>query len=122
MAIIVADDEEAIREVVGRCLEEAGHTVSYAATGDQVVKLLAKQHCDLVVADVLMPNGDGLDVIFAVKRTYPDTRVLAISGGGKYMVAPECLRIAKGVGADAVLLKPFGRLQLLAATDTAMRA
>jgi CheY-like chemotaxis protein len=120
LAIIVADDVAEILQLVGRCLEEAGHKVSYASSGSEVIRLLAKQPCDLVVVDVLMPDGDGLDVVFAIKRSYTSTRVLAISGGGKYMVAAECLRIAKGVGADGVLLKPFNRQQLLEALDAVM--
>ena len=121
LAIIVADDVEEILHLVGRCLEGAGHVVSYASTGREVIRLLSKQPCDAVVADVLMPDGDGLDVIFAVKRAHPTTRLLAISGGGKYMVAAECLRVAKGVGADAVLLKPFNCDQLLAAVEAMMK-
>jgi CheY-like chemotaxis protein len=120
LAIIVADDVAEILQLVGQCLEEVGHTVSYASTGSEVIRLLARQACDLAIVDVLMPDGDGLDVIFAVKRSYPLTRVLAISGGGKYMVAAECLRVAKGVGADGVLLKPFGRQQLLETIDVVM--
>src|SRR4051794_25557774 len=92
LAIIVADDVVEILQLLGQCLEEAGHTVSYASSGSEVIRLLGRQPCDLAVVDVLMPDGDGLDVIFAVKRSYPLARVLAISGGGKYMVAAECLR------------------------------
>lgn len=120
LAIIVADDVEEIVRLVGECLEGYGHVVSYASSGSEVIRLLGQQPCDLIVADVLMPDGDGLDIIFAVKRSYRSTKVLAISGGGRYMVAPECLRIAKGVGADGMLLKPFNRDQLLAAVETVM--
>jgi CheY-like chemotaxis protein len=121
LAIIVADDVEEMLHLMGRCLEEAGHSVSYASTGSEVIRLLARQPCDLALVDVLMPDGDGLDVIFAVKRSHPGTRALAISGGGKYMVAAECLRVAKGVGADGVLLKPFTRQQLLDAIEWVMK-
>jgi two-component system cell cycle response regulator CpdR len=122
LAVIVADDVEEILHLVGRCLEDVGHVVSYATTGAEVIRLLGKQPCDLAIVDVLMPDGDGLDVIFAVKRSHPGTRVLAISGGGKYMVAAECLRVARGVGADGVLLKPFGRQQLLDAIESVMNS
>lgn len=120
LAIIVADDVAEILRLVGQFLEGLGHTISYASSGTEVIRLLARQACDLAIVDVLMPDGDGLDVVFAVKRSYPSTRVLAISGGGKYMVAGECLRVAKGVGAEGILLKPFNRAQLLAAIDAVM--
>ncbi|MBI4625853.1 MAG: response regulator [Verrucomicrobia bacterium] len=122
LAIIVADDVEGILHLVQQYLEGAGHTVACATTGHEVIRLLAKQHFDLVITDVLMPDGDGLDVIVAAKRNFSSTRILAISGGGKYMVAGDCLRIAKGVGAHGLLLKPFSREQLLAAIEQVIRA
>jgi CheY-like chemotaxis protein len=121
LAIIVADDVEEIQFLVRQYLEEAGHTVACASTGHEVIRLLGKQHFDLVITDVLMPDGDGLDVIVAAKRNFSGTRILAISGGGKYMVAGECLRIAKGVGAHGLLLKPFNRQQLLVAIEQVTR-
>lgn len=121
LAIIVADDVEEIVRLLQQYLEDAGHTVACVSTGHEVIRLLRKQHFDLVITDVLMPDGDGLDVIVATKRDYSRTRVLAISGGGKYMVAGDCLRIAKGVGAHGLLLKPFNRQQLLAAVEQVTR-
>ena len=56
-------------------------------------------------------------MITEAKRTHPDVRVLAISGGGKHFPAFDCLRFAKGLGAHAVLLKPFNREQLLTAVN-----
>ncbi len=121
LSIIVADDVEEIQQLVSTCLTTAGHHVTCAGSGSEVIRLLAKQQCDLVIADVLMPDGDGLDIIFAVKRENLPTRILTISGGGKYMVAAECLRISQGVGADRVLLKPFNCTQLLEAVEAVMR-
>lgn len=121
LSIIVADDVDEILELVSEYLAGGGHEVERASTGHDVLRLLSKRHYDLVITDVLMPDGDGLDVVVAARRNYPATRVLAISGGGKYMVAGECLRIAKGVGAHGLLLKPFTRQQLLAAVAQVLR-
>lgn len=121
LAIIVADDVEEIVRLLQQYLEDAGHKVACVSTGHEVIRLLRQQHFDLVITDVLMPDGDGLDVIVAAKRDYSGTRVLAISGGGKYMVARDCLRIAKGVGAHGLLLKPFNRQQLLSAVEQVTR-
>jgi len=120
LAIIVADDVEEIRDLLKSWLEDLGHDVECAASGWEVVRLAKKRVFDLVITDVLMPDGDGLDVITALRKTRAEPRVLAISGGGKYMLAANCLRIAKGVGADEVLLKPFKREQLLEAIDRAL--
>jgi CheY-like chemotaxis protein len=121
LSIIVADDVEEIVRLVGRCLEAVGHEVTQVTSGSEVIRLIGKQHFDLIIADVLMPDGDGLDIIFAVKRDNLPTRILTISGGGKYMAAAECLRISQGVGADRVLLKPFTCQQLIDAVDAVMQ-
>ena len=63
--------------------------------------------------------GNGMDAIFAVNRLPPTTRILAISGGGKNLPAEGCLRVAKGLGADALLLLPFGREQFIEAVSRA---
>lgn len=120
LSIIVADDVEQIQDLLSTWLVTLGHTVSCASTGREVSALLAKQRVDLIIADVIMPDGDGLEVILELKKTQPDVRVLAISGGGKYFRASECLKLARGLGAHAVLLKPFNREQLLAAINAAL--
>lgn len=117
LAIIVADDVEEITTLARQWLEERGHTVTCAASGYEVIRLMKRQYVDIAVVDVLMPDGDGLDVVMAVKRIGPHIRILAISGGGSYMTGGECLRIAKGIGADAILQKPFGRNELVAAVE-----
>ncbi|MDO8540524.1 MAG: response regulator [Opitutaceae bacterium] len=117
LTIVVADDVEEITFLAKQWLEDAGHTVICAAGGDEVVRLMRDRKIDLVITDVLMPDGDGLDVLLAAKRMSPETKILAISGGGKYMTAGECLRIAKGIGANQVLLKPFNRVQLVAEVE-----
>ena len=88
-----------------------------ASSGEEVSELLRRQPVDLVITDVLMPDGDGLDVIQSLRQTHSAARVLAISGGGRHLQATDCLKFAKGLGADEVLLKPFNREQLLAAVN-----
>jgi len=118
--IVVADDVEGIRELIGQWLEDLGHGVRRAENGREVIKLVSSRPCDLVVTDILMPDGDGLDVIMDVKRTRPATRILAFSGGGRFMGVADALRLAKAIGADGMLLKPFNRDQFLGAVEQVM--
>lgn len=113
LSIVIADDVDGIRHLMEHWLTELGHEVYSCATGYEVVKLLSIRPVDLVITDVLMPDGDGLEVIVALKKKQPAARVLAISGGGQYMPATDCLKFAHGLGAHAVLLKPFDRRQFL---------
>jgi CheY-like chemotaxis protein len=115
LTIVVADDVDGIRRLVSQWLADLGHVVVPASTGNEVVRLITDRHFDLIIADVLMPEGDGLEVILAARRVEPSPLVLAISGGGKYMSGTDCLRVAKGIGADGILLKPFTREQMFEA-------
>ena len=121
LVIVIADDVEEIQHLVSAWLEEDGHVVVRAGSGREIVRIARERPVDLVITDILMPDGDGLDAILALNRMRPTTRILAISGGGRTQPADACLRVAKGVGADAVLLKPFGRPQLLSAVQKTMR-
>jgi DNA-binding NtrC family response regulator len=118
----VADDVEAIRNVIAHWLVAKGHHVDAARSGDEAIKFLKARPVDLVIADVLMPEGDGLDLIRETKRSRPEARILVISGGGRYMAAPDCIKIAKGLGAHATLLKPFTEQQLLDGVHAALAA
>lgn len=115
LSVVVVDDVVEIQQVVEHWLNAVGCRVRCASSGQEVVRLLRSQKFDLIITDVLMPEGDGLEVIAEVKRAQPLARVLAISGGGSHLPANDCLKFAKGLGAHAVLLKPFNREQLLAA-------
>lgn len=115
LTIVIADDVMEIRNLMEHWLSAAGCEVLNATSGREVTNLVRSRPVDLVITDVLMPDGDGLEVITALKRTAPTTKVLAISGGGNHLRATDCLAFARGLGAHGVLMKPFNRSQLLAA-------
>jgi two-component system chemotaxis response regulator CheY len=122
LVVIVADDVDYIRQLIERWLTDLGHEVHLAPTGNAVLKLLFAHRVDLVVTDILMPDGDGLEVLTAMGKIQPWARVLAISGGGRYMPAVDCLSVANGLGAHHTLLKPFERKQFMEALSRAMAA
>jgi CheY-like chemotaxis protein len=117
LSVVVADDVQEIRDLVEKWLRGAGCSVMSAASGSEVSRLLRSQQFDLIITDVIMPDGDGLEVISDARRLQPKARVLAISGGGNHLPAQDCLMFAKGLGANAVLLKPFNRERLLDAVS-----
>ncbi len=120
LSILVADDEPDICVLIEQWLKPLGHSVRQAHTGSEALKLVAAHRFDLVVTDVLMPDGDGLKVMEGLKRAQPAARVLAISGGGHYMDGREYLKIAQGLGADGAITKPFTRDEFLQAVGQAM--
>lgn len=113
----MADDEEGIRRLLEQWLVRAGHQVTCAADGREATKALRDRSFDLLVTDIVMPDGDGLELIATFKKAQPAGRILAISGGGRYLQGNDCLKIARGLGAHAVVMKPFTAEQLLAGID-----
>ena len=114
-SILVADDEEGIRSLIVRWLGKHGHQVSCVGGGQEAARLLQQQHFDLIITDVVMPDGDGFELIPAVRKTQPTARILAIFGGGRYIPSNDCLSLARGLGAHATVLKPFNWEQMRSA-------
>jgi CheY-like chemotaxis protein len=120
--VVVADDVVEIQQLVRQWLSDIGCVVTCVSTGRDAVRVVRNQHVDLVITDILMPDGDGLEVITALRTAQPSARVLAISGGGSHLGASDCLKFAKGLGAHGLLMKPFRREQLYDALGLMMPA
>lgn len=118
--ILIIDDEQAIRSVLRRALERAGHEVSEADDGRAGLKQIAQSPFDLVVTDIVMPKMEGIEFILQVHREQPGLKVIAVSGGGR--VAPKAyLDMARSAGAVSVLAKPFAIEEFLAAVAAALK-
>ena len=88
-----------------------GFEIVTAPDVDTAIERMSLQHCDAAVVDILMPDRDGLNFILEIRKTRPDLRIVAISGGGRLGAGP-LLRMADGLGADATLVKPFSSSDL----------
>jgi CheY-like chemotaxis protein len=118
--VLLADDAQDLQALIALWLDEAGYQVTRVATGREIVEHAAQAEFDLLVTDILMPDGDGWDAIASVHRTRPEMRILAISGGAREMPANAVLRAARAAGAIASLEKPFSRPAFLEAVVRVM--
>ncbi len=109
--ILVVDDRRDIVEFVRVALERAGYGVNVAENGRQALVLQRERPADLLITDIFMPEADGMETIDHVRRQYPHTRLIAMSGGVEHM--QDYLAIAEQIGVDATLRKPFTMEQLL---------
>lgn len=110
--VIVADDDASIRLLATRALSAEGFTVRNAADGLEAIKAMEAMPASILVTDIIMPNREGVETIIEVRRRWPATRIVAVSGGGR--LAPEqFLDLAGEFGADATLPKPFSMSQLV---------
>lgn len=120
LTILLAEDEESIRLFVQQLLAKAGHSVTAVGSAREAGEHLQRQAFDLVITDILMPDGDGIDLITEVKKRQSRARILAMSGGGRYLEGGDYLKLATGLGAHTAIMKPFTWEQLQAAMSKAL--
>ncbi|MBF0183277.1 MAG: response regulator [Magnetococcales bacterium] len=115
--IVVVDDDEVIRLLLREILQKAGHQVLEAGNGQEGLLLLQKHPVDLVITDIFMPEMDGIDLLAAILRTKPDSKIIAMSGGYKAMDPHLTLRMAQSFGALEILSKPLQADRILASVS-----
>lgn len=115
--ILIVDDEETDRLGLAAILESGGHEVCFAAEGNEALEMYLTRRIHVVVTDMVMPGGDGLGLISALKNVDPTAAVIAISGKSKSQ-----LEASKIFGAERVLEKPVERDALLTAVAEVIRA
>ena len=107
--ILVVDDEEALRTVLGSELESSGYEVSTAADGDEAISVIQNKKFDLVLLDSKMPNVDGFGVLKFIKKNFPKLKVIMLTGFADLKNAIE----SKKNGAEDFVSKPYDLVDLL---------
>lgn len=105
--ILLIDDFDAYRAMLRDFLEESGHTVVEAGDGQEGLNRYSSETFDLVITDIIMPKKEGAETIIELRRMDAGARIIAISGGGKMVLAHTCLQIARSLNVKEVLEKPF---------------
>ncbi len=110
--ILVLDDEPSILLMIKKMLEKAGYEVIVASNGKEGMRLFERDKPDMVITDIIMPEKEGLETIFELRRMHPDLKIIAISGGGR--ISPDgYLPGAKLLGANMVFQKPLVQKEFL---------
>jgi DNA-binding response OmpR family regulator len=121
--ILLAEDEDSVREFISRALRGVGHQVDAVADGSDALGRLrderaAGAHYDLLLTDILMPVMDGISLALSASRDAPDMRIMLMTG---YSDQRE-----RAYGLDAIiqdiLLKPFTLDELVARVDLVIGA
>jgi two-component system nitrogen regulation response regulator NtrX len=115
-AVLVADDEPAIREALRLILEHEGYRVLEANDGEQAIRVAESGHPDVALLDIRMPRMNGIDALRRLRALAPDLPVLMISGHGTIDTAVEALR----AGAQDFLEKPLEREVVLRRLEGAL--
>ena len=100
--ILIADDEDGVRESLAEVLGEEGYRVTQVADGTAALAALAKEDFDVIISDVRMPGADGLEVLQRAREQCPQSMVLLMTAHATVDTAVQALRR----GAQDYLLKP----------------
>jgi YesN/AraC family two-component response regulator len=110
--ILIIDDETAIAMMLKKMAEKAGFEARIAFNGNDGLDIFQSFHPDLLITDIVMPEKEGLELIFELRRKNPELKIIAISGGGRFHYEGY-LNSAKHLGADKVYQKPLDLKELL---------
>ena len=114
--ILVLDDNEALRLETANMLTDAGYMVESAATTQDAIAL-ARQHAfDLLLADIYLPDENGIDAFTQIRQVLPDVAGIAMTGYSSWEVSMQALR----AGFSGFLVKPFPSEQLLSSVVAAL--
>lgn len=110
--ILLAEDEEAMRAYLARALENAGYDVVAVDRGTAALPLLEREHFDLLLSDIVMPEMDGIELAQQAAIIAPSTRIMFITG-----FAAVTLRAGRVAPEAKVLSKPFHLKDLVMEVD-----
>lgn len=110
MNILIADDERAIREGIGRTIGQLrpDDHIEVAASTEEAVRIMEERRIDIVLTDILMPGMNGLEFMRMARRKFPYVKWVVISAHSEFAYAQEAVRL----GARDYLLKPIGKPRL----------
>jgi DNA-binding NtrC family response regulator len=109
--ILVIDDEAIVRSSCERTLGPEGYDIQSVSSGKEGIELLEKESFSLVLLDLKMPDMDGVEVLNKIKATWPETKVVMITGYSTVDTAVQALRL----GAFNFVEKPFTPDMLISA-------
>lgn len=117
--ILVVDDEETIRSLIKRIMQDAGYDVTTAANGKEALNILSQQKersPDLVILDIMMPGLNGLEVLDIIRGRF-DIPVIMLTAKQAVTTVHDALDI----GADDYMRKPFRTTELVARVKAKLR-
>jgi two-component system nitrogen regulation response regulator GlnG len=116
--ILVADDDRAIRTVLGQALSRLGHDVRTTSNAATLWRWVSDGEGDLVITDVVMPDENGLDLVPRIKKLRPELRIIVMSAQNTLLTAVK----ATERGAFEYLPKPFDLRELVHVVERALTA
>ncbi len=118
-SVLIIEDDDFVQNMLKQTFERAGYQVVTAPNGAVGIQLYEKKlylldPFKVVITDLIMPEMEGIETITRLRKSNPDVKVIAISGGGRNN-PEDYLRLAEKLGASRTFTKPVDRDALLKA-------
>jgi len=120
VCVLIIDVDRTVTDGAARDLPAHGYRVFTATNGEEGLRLFRAVKPEIVVTELLMPGCDGIECIIQIKREAPGTRIVATTSGG-VVERDYCLHVARSLGAESGLSKPFTIRQLADAVAAVRR-
>jgi DNA-binding response OmpR family regulator len=109
--VLVIDDNPDMRRTMQMLLETEGFAVSVAADGEEALRLQRELPAAVVITDIFMPGKEGIETIFELRKEFPQTKIIVISGGSR--AKGDYFGVARELGAVKTFKKPFEPRELI---------
>ena len=114
--VMVVDDTEGVRDLIGTILQRNGYEAVPKANAAQLLASFTETQPDVILLDLVLPDGDGMELLPQIKKTWPDTEVIVLTGHATFDVAVEATKR----GAYHFQNKPFDQKILLLSVERAL--
>ncbi len=114
--VLIAEDDQAVREFVSRALDQNGHNVTVVSDGQQALNVLEEKEFDILLADIVMPQLDGIALSLKVSKDHPGLPILLMTGYAAERQRAHNLDTL----IHNVITKPFTLKEICQAVNTAL--
>lgn len=115
--ILIVDDEQIVCDSVQKILSKKGYTIDKSLNVKEAVEKIRNTSYDLVIADLVIPNTSGMELLDIIKKYYPELDVIIITGYASYASAVKATKL----GASNYLPKPFTHEELTKVTEKVLQ-
>jgi CheY-like chemotaxis protein len=118
--ILIIDNDADTLKACEEILSSWKNATVTTCTGIAAMAVVCSRAPDIVLTELLMPGKDGIELLREIKLTFPQIKVIAMSGGGAFLSPEFVLRLARKLGADGTVSKPVDAKPLLEAIEMAL--
>ncbi|MBF0179458.1 MAG: sigma 54-interacting transcriptional regulator [Magnetococcales bacterium] len=115
-SVLIVDDDELVVDMTGIVMARSGHTTTHASSTQQALERISQYPYDLVITDLRLPDGSGLEILERVKRFHPRMQVILITGFPDFATVHSALR----AGAFDYLVKPVQPSEMMQVVQRAL--